>query len=209
MRRYFIGCLVALIATGVVSAASVKETKGNIYYVGDKGEVRQLTTSGSDRDPQLSPDGKTIVFVRAKSDGNDREYVDDIWVMETSGKNQRVVVKARPASKPEEALAGLGVTDFSPDGKLIYFMSAGWATSGAVHVLDRTSGKTRFLSSGNTLKVIASGKYAGNLILSKHKYFAGGGAYDFYWLISPAGEELMPIGETEQQIYEFLHHNDE
>jgi Tol biopolymer transport system component len=209
MFRYFIGCLVALMATGVATAASVKEAKGNIYYLADNGKVRQLTTSGVDRSPQLSPDGKTVVFVRSKSDSNDRDFApDDIWLMDTSGKNQSVVVKARPASKPEDALSGLSTPTFTPDGKLIYFMSAAWTTSGAVHVLDVRTGKTRFLSAGNTFKMVPSGKYAGNLILSIHKYFAGGGTYDFYWLVSPTGEELMPIGETEEQINEFLRRNE-
>jgi len=205
MFRYFIGCLVAILATGVAIAASVKETKGNIYYVADDGKVRQLTTTGVDRSPQLSPDGKTVVFVRSKPGSNDRDfYPDDIWLMDTSGKNQRVVVKARPASKPEDTLSGLSEPTFSLDGKLIYFMSAAWATSGAVHVLDLRTGTTRFLSSGNTLKIVPSGKYAGHLILSKHKYFAGGGTYDFYWLVSPTGDELMPIGDRQEQIDEFL-----
>ena len=188
MHRYIIGCLVALLATGVATAASVKETKGNIYYVADTGKVHQLTTSGADKSPQLSPDGKTIVFVRSNSDGSDPDYApDDIWLMDTSGKNQRVAVKAHPASKPEDTLSGLSTPTFTPDGKLIYFVSAAWATSDAVHVLDIKTGKTGFLSDGNTFKLVPSGKYAGYLILSKHKYFAGGGTYDFYWLISPLG----------------------
>lgn len=209
MFRYFTGCLVALLAAGVAAAASVKEIKGNIYYVADNGKVRQLTTSGVDRSPQLSPDGKTIVFVRSKSRSTDRDFAaDDIWLMDTPGKNQRVVVKARAASKPEDILNALNNPVFAPNGKLIYFISAAWATSGAVHVLDLGTGKTKFVSSGNTLKIVPSGEYAGHLIVSKHKYFAGGGTYVFYWLISPTGEELMPIGDSGGQINEFLRRNE-
>ena len=211
MFRYFIGCLIALMATGVTTAASVKETKGNIYYVADNGKVRQLTTSGVDSSPQLSPDGKTIAFVqRRESDVTDPDYSpSDIWLMDTSGKNQRVVVTAQPSSEPEDALSGLNTPTFAPDGKLIYFMSAAWATSGAIHVLDVRTGKTRFLSPGNALKMVPSGEYAGHLILSKHKYFAGGGSYDFYWLVSPTGEEVTPIGDgsAEEQVDEFLRKN--
>ncbi len=206
MLRNFIGWLVMLLMTGAANAASVKETKGNIYYVADDGKVHQLTSPGVDRSPQLSPDGKTVVFVRSKESGGDPEYSpDDICLVDTSGKNQRVVVKARPSSKPEDTLNALSKPAFSPDGKLIYFISAAWATSGAVHVLDLGTGKTRFITSGNTLKIVPSGKYAGDLIVSKHKYLAGGDTDDSYWLISPSGGEIMSLGNTEEKINEFLH----
>jgi dipeptidyl aminopeptidase/acylaminoacyl peptidase len=205
MFPFFIGCLVALMAMGVATAASVQINKGDVYYVADNGKVRQLTTSGVDRSPQLSPDGKTIVFVRSEFDVSAPDYIpSNIWSMDTSGNNQRVLVNAHAASIPEDNLSGLDMPTFAPDGKLIYFISAAWTTSGAVHVLDVRIGKTWFLSPGNTLKMVPWGKYAGNLIVSKHKYFAGGGAYDFYWLISPTGEEIMPIGDTEEQIDKFL-----
>lgn len=35
----------------------------------------------------------------------------------------------------------------------------------------------------------------GRLVVQKHKYFFGGGSYDWYWLVGPDGENPKPLGE--------------
>jgi len=43
---------------------------------------------------------------------------------------------------------------------------------------------------------VSKGQYKGYLIVNQHRYFIGGGSYDWYWLFSPAGKEAGPFGET-------------
>ena len=58
----------------------------------------------------------------------------------------------------------------------------------------------RFLTDGNSLEVLQKsedGGYDGYLIVKKHKYFFEGGSYDWYWLLTPDGEEVGPLKNVE------------
>jgi hypothetical protein len=33
-------------------------------------------------------------------------------------------------------------------------------------------------------------------MVQQHHYFVGGGSYDWYWLITPDGREVGPLGEA-------------
>jgi hypothetical protein len=97
---------------------------------------------------------------------------------------------------------------FALDGGSIYFISSAWATSGAIHLINIQTKKTRFVTPGNSVQLVPSGKYVGHLIVQKHKYFAGTGSYDFYWLVSPKGQEVLLIGEQQEQVVQFLQLNE-
>ena len=77
-------------------------------------------------------------------------------------------------------IGGIAGAQFSPDGRRLYFVSSAWATSGAVHVIDLATRKERFFTDGSSLVIVPNGDYRGCLLIQKHKYFIGGGAYD--WL---------------------------
>lgn len=119
-----------------------------------------------------------------------------LWTVGTDGKNAALLVRSAANPKPEALLAGLSAPQFSPDGKIVYFLSAAWATSGAVHRVDVATRKTAYVCPGNELEVIRTGEYRGHLIVQQHKYFIGGGSYDWYWLLRPDGREVGPLGEN-------------
>jgi Tol biopolymer transport system component len=179
---------------------SVVEEKGRIVLVEANGTKRPLTSSAQDSQPSLSPDGKAVVFVRRGS-GKKLESAageveaNELWWMETAGGKPRRLVKSAGSDDPKKFLGGLQAPQFSPDGKTVFFMSAAWATSGAVHKVDVATGKTQFVSAGNTLEVVPRGEHQGKLIVQLHKYFLGGGTYDWFWLLEPDGREVGPIGE--------------
>ena len=45
-------------------------------------------------------------------------------------------------------------------------------------------------------EIVRSGNWADHIITQKHKYFVGGGSYDWYWLICPEGKTIGPLGEN-------------
>jgi len=51
---------------------------------------------------------------------------------------------------------------------------------------------------------VPKGKYAGDLIVSKHRYRLAGGSYDWFWLVSPKGMELGPVGPVGANVTEFM-----
>ena len=194
-----------VIATLPVQAADeprpiVEATSGNIFLRSQTGEATQLTASGRDSTPVLSPDGRWIVFVRAvpgKKISTGLDFIDaaELWQMRASGKEPTRLVAPREAENMQNVIATFENIQFSSDGRWVFFVTPAWATSGAVHVVDTTNGKERFLMAGSELEVIHSGEYRDCLLVRQHRYFIGGGSYDWIWLFRPDGKEIGPIGE--------------
>ena len=191
-------------------AQSVTTQEGNVIYRASADAApRQLTRTGLDRDAVLSPDGRTIAFIRGTPGDSvvvaaGPEEATSLWTVGVDGGGARMHVTGRAAEIAGEILAALQAPRFSPDGRRIYFLGAAWATSGAVHVLDLATGTERFLVAGNSLDVVPSGEYAGFLVVSQHRYFLAGGSYDWYWLFTADGREVDPIGEDENALDAFL-----
>ncbi|WP_224369574.1 TolB family protein [Hyalangium versicolor] len=181
---------------------TVTEEKGNLVWVESNGAKRQLTSLGQDSQPALSPDGKSLVFVR-KGAGRKLESAsgevdaNEIWWMDTAGGKPRRLVQSAASDDPKKFLGALQAPQFAPDGKTVFFLSAAWTTSNAVHKVDVATGKVQFIAAGNTLEVVPRGDHRGRLIVQVHKYFLGGGSYDWYWLLEPDGREVGAIGEDD------------
>jgi hypothetical protein len=99
-------------------------------------------------------------------------------------------------------LAEFSKPQFSPDGKRVYFISAAWATSSAVHMLDLRTGRSTFLFAGLDVDVIQHGRYSGFLIgttdpLTKR------GRIIVYWLLDADGRRVKRIGNSETDLMQF------
>ena len=196
----------AFALTGIASGEPVVTARGGNIYVTDGGVEKQLTTSGRDSTPLLAPDGKWVAFVRSIDgepilSGNiDDGKPAELWQVRIDGKQPTRLARTRPADKPENIIAAFDDLQVSADGRLLYFVSPAWTTSGAVHVVDTTKGKERFVLPGNDLEVIHSGEYRDHLLVNQHRYYLGGGSYDWYWLFRPDGREVGPVGEETQNF---------
>lgn len=207
MRLCFLAA--AAFAAAPAFAQSVTVQDGNLFHHASADAApRQLTSTGLDRDAVLSPDGRTIAFIRDTPGDSVQiligpEEATSLWTIGVDGSDARMRLKGRSHETAGQALALLHEPRFSPDGQRIYFLSAAWANSRAVHVLDLSTGNERFVVAGNSLEVVPAGEYAGFLVVSQHRYFLAGGSYDWYWLFTPEGEEVDPIGENENALVEF------
>lgn len=146
----------------------------------------------------LSPDGKQRAFVRSTPDilvetAMDQEEATEIWTARPDGGDARLRLRGHFGSAPQNTLAGFSDLQFSPDGRQLFFLSAAWVTSRAIHVLDLGTGTEKYVCPGNSLEVIQRGEYAGHLMVSQHRYLLGGGSYDWLWLLTPEGKEIGPI----------------
>ena len=179
---------------------TVSAEAGNIFLREGSEAPRQLTSSGRDSTPVLSPDGRWVVFVRTIpgkkiSTPNDDIDAAELWQISASGKEPTMLVRTRESEKMENLIAGFEDLQFSTDGRLVYFVTPAWATSGAVHVVDTTNRKERFVVAGGSLEVVPAGEYRDHLLVQQHRYFVGGGSYDWFYLFTPDGKEVGVVGE--------------
>jgi len=197
------GLAVALLAEANAQTVSVQN--GNICIAGPGGEIKKLTSSGHDSEPALSPDGKWIVFIRTipgkkMSTGAGDADANELWQIRAGGKEPTLLVRSKDSDKMETILAGLSKPQFSKNGRLVYFLSEAWATSGALHVVDTTNSKEHFVCPGLEFEVVPSGEYRDCLLVAQHRYFIGGGSYDWFWLLRPDGKEIGPVGENTENF---------
>jgi hypothetical protein len=198
MRASLLLLLTVLSAAGA-NAATVRTEHGNIVVDG-----RVLTKSGRDSAPVPSPDGKRIVFDRGGSALKDCSFdgspstAYELWSIASDGSDPRRLLRVRLDRKPENTICSFDNKQFSSNGRLLYFETGAWATSGAIHVLDLTTGRERFLLPGGGLTVLngcRDRKYRDDLIVSQHRYFLFGGSFDWAFLFTPQGKEVGPLGD--------------
>jgi hypothetical protein len=48
--------------------------------------------------------------------------------------------------------------------------------------------------------VVRSGEYRDCLLVARHRYFIGGGTYNWFWLLRPDGKEVGPVGEDTEHF---------
>lgn len=200
--------LLLLFLSASASAAALREQGGDIFYVGDDGKSQRLTTGRNNGGAVLSPDGHKVAYLHIKP-GNQRDDKvfrgKEIWLVDITGKNARRLLKTHLNDGSAEAnLAQFNSLAFSVTGERLYFLSAAWMETDALHVLDWSTGKQQYVTEANSLLVIRSGRYAGHLIVEQHHYLEEGGASDYYWLLTPAGKEVQVAGETWQQVNKFI-----
>ena len=153
----------------------------------------------------LAPDGKWIAFVRTSlgkkiSTGSGDADATELWQIRVDGKEPTALVRSKESDKMETVLAGFSKPQFSADGRLVYFLSDAWATSGALHVVDTTKAKEHFVCPALDFEVVPSGEYRDHLLVQQHRYLIGGGTYDWFWLLKPDGKEVGPVGEDTESF---------
>src|SRR4051794_8114244 len=198
MKRISLGLLcIAFTASALAQTVSVQD--GNIHFTDKSGKTTALTSSGRDSSPILAPDGKWVAFVRKVegkkiATGSDEVEPTELWQVRVDGKEPSVLVRCRDSAKPESVIGAFENLQFSTNGKLLYFVTPAWATSGAVHAVDTTNRKERYVLPGNNLKVVPAGEYKNCLLMQQHRYFIGGGFFGWVLLFLPRGEGGGPGG---------------
>jgi hypothetical protein len=196
----------AFAATAAIADPRTEAKDGNIYA--GEGALKQLTITGRDAEPILTPDKKAVIFTRqgkrqtADLDDCTFEGVpDELRLVWLDGSGEELLARGHDGKKPEEQLCGFRRKQFSSDGQLIYFLSPAWTTSSALHVYDRKGKKVTFVMPANDVVVLndcAKAEYRDNLVVQQHRYFVVAGSYDWYWLYDRAGKkEKGPLGEQD------------
>lgn len=191
-----------------VAAQLVSEQNGNIVFTDPAGHRVQITDSGRDFAPSLSPNGAIVVYARHTPDDLVHTGIGDveageIWVVGTDGSHAKRLARGAELKPWEDTLAGLTRPEFLSDSRRVVFQSDLWATSGKVNLVDVNTGQVRRVAPGSLDTVILRGEYRDHLIINQHRYFLGAGSYDWWWLFDAAGKEIGPVGSDEAQVEMF------
>ncbi len=86
------------------------------------------------RDPQCSPDSRTVAFVVSSTDAKEDKSHSHIWMVDIDGQNERQVTSSQDSESSPK---------FSPDGRYLSFTSSrpGAAKGNQVWLLDRRGGE--------------------------------------------------------------------
>lgn len=196
-------CLSAPILEGELV---VSEREGNIFITNASGVEKKLTSSGHNSRAVLNPDGNWVVFVRTLPGktikGSARDYpAAELWRIRVDGSEAQLLVRTRESDQMENLIAGFESIQISTDERLVYFVTPAWVTSGAVHVVDTTNRKERFIVPGQSVRVVPAGEYRDHLLVQQRRYFMGGGPYTWFYLFTPEGEqEGGVVGEDVQDF---------
>jgi dipeptidyl aminopeptidase/acylaminoacyl peptidase len=194
--------LLAGIAVAQPKAPRVYSDGNGIVLERDGGRTG-LTKSPQDVDPALSPDGRLVFYTRRAAGKRDEQScapppkADELRQVSIDGKDDKLLLSGHPGD-PEGQLCDFRNKQFSADGRRLYFVSPGWATSAALHVYDLRTREERYLLPANDFVVLSfcKNEHKDDLAVLSHRYFVFGGSYDWYWLYDAAGKkELGPLGE--------------
>lgn len=186
------------------NSSRVFEEHGNIYCTINN-KVTQITIIGKDKYPSLSPNKKTIAFVRrsdtimSKKCGcisyTGSDYTNQVWVYDITTRKEKLLVKNNfLCDEPEKMIVDPSNLQFSPDSSTLYFTVSARPTSGALRAINIDGTSLRYLASANSYRVVYSGKYKNRLIIWQHRYFPQGGSYDWYWLYTLQGKQIKTLG---------------
>ena len=185
------------------------EHRDNIFIKDQASKVTQLTSSGKNREPLISPDGKKLVFIRKsnrKADlpiGGEENYpgdkilADQIWIVDLKTGKEKCLVSDEDKRPHEEGIKPYGAfmsyLCFSTDGSKLYFLASAAPVTSHLYVVDIRTQKARYFMCANSCEVIYTGKYKNHLMVDTHEYFLGCGSYDFLWLVDENGIKIGAI----------------
>src|SRR5437868_4721752 len=110
---------VALVAVmrGPLHAQSVVEEMGNIVFKSADGAGKQLTDSGRDFAPTLSPDGKWVAFIRATpgqtvATGAGDVEATELWLVGSDGEKPALLIRGHEAKDVKQLIGGIMGAEF-------------------------------------------------------------------------------------------------
>ena len=161
-----------------------------------------------------STDGQCVAWVQDTpaqlvSTGCGDSNATELWMIREPKGQPVLLVRGRANADITKTIADIRDPCFSLNGKLVYFVSAAWATSGSIQCVDVRTGKVRFISDGNSVEVIRRGPDAGKLLVSRSlinldKNGESLGRDSYAWLVSGGGRPIAEIGlDGSQRVEEF------
>jgi hypothetical protein len=187
---------------------------GNVYYTDEQKQTRRLTSDGADSDPSLSPDGTTVIFVHRTAipagftePTNLHPVRNQICLIDAAGRGGLKVVFDAAITVDDHRYATFSDPHLAPDNRHAYFLIHLAVVEFGLVKLNLGDGQVQMISPALDWHVIASGRYAGDLLVQRRKQTVNG-IYVAYWLLSEDGSLLGLVGQSEREALAFLKNPD-
>jgi Tol biopolymer transport system component len=143
-----------------------------------------------------SPDGKWIVFVKPVTGDRIGTGVDDfqpseLWQVDSNGRHPTLLVRCHGSFDGDMSTVVAQFNDlrFSPDGRLVYFDTPAWTTSGALHMVDTTTCREHFICAGGMEG------FRGHNLVTVESVYNDNGHQNQRFLRSPEGRMLATLSQ--------------
>jgi TonB family protein len=198
MRARFSLPLLLLFVVRVGAATDrVSAKDGRIIVQDSSGRTTTLTQTGLDSDPWLSPDGRTLVFLRQSAEDMFRTSVYKID-MSTRALGLLYGGPARYQSR-ESSYFGRPELDESQD--TLFLLTKEYATEGSLIAVRLATGQATLISQHVVgYDIVGCSKNRGDIIVLKRHENILDAPYFLYWLYSPSGQELGLAGGDELNV---------
>jgi dipeptidyl aminopeptidase/acylaminoacyl peptidase len=184
----------------LAATPSVRESQGGIDYVDARGGVHRVALDGKLSEPVLSPDGKTVAFLREEPGGAHEDGPRaSLWVADVATGRARRLLAPRVSPDPKANLAWFEHPVFSLDGGFVYVSADAWATSPAVHQVSVATGAERFVIDGYVSAVVRTGPWSGYLLVGRHMYYDAPreGSYNPIYVVRPDAQQKFVVPGSE------------
>jgi hypothetical protein len=166
--------------------------------------------SGEDSQFALSPDGKTVVFVREiQKEAPNPETVTpgsnktQLWLRGTEpGAKARLIVDC-PIKLGGSRYFSYGTPQWSPDGLAIYFSISYAVVTHAIVRLSLRDQRVSFIVPALAFHVIQVGKYRGDIAVVQRRDALPYGHSEWCWLLAPDGSTMELIGRSKSDLAKF------
>lgn len=189
--------LVVLLIGRVGAADRVSSRDGNLFLEDSSGHMTALTQTGLDSEPWLSPDGRTVVFLRHSAEDVFRTSVYEIDMRTRTPS----LLYSGPAKYQGRESSYFGRPELDESHNTLFLISKEYATEGSLIAIQLSNGQARLISDHVVgYDVVACPQYRGDLIALKRQQNILGHPYHLYWLYSPSGQELGLAGGEELDV---------
>lgn len=192
-------CVAALFCLPSLYGQTLETRDGNIFLVATPGDKVQLTFENRDLFAVLSPDRRSVAFVRIADPTNDATVEGDrICVLVTAGAHEPQCSYAY-YQEGERALGGFVKPTWTLDNRAVYFLADFSTNSEGLCRFDTATGKATFVSPASEFAILKSGRWSGNILASVETREANGIRYP-YFVVSPSGEKLTRAAEATEKL---------
>lgn len=178
---------------------TVTVESGSIFLsTPDRGKI-QVTKSGLDYDPVISKDATTVYFCRKPASGDTGK--SELWrARRTNTGIQEQLLLASWLKTDRGILGGCRQPKLSADNNTVYYLLDFSATSGMIARYNPLNGEEAALTQAISFYVVEGGQYKGHLVAMLRKSTITRLWY-WYWLLTPDGKEVGPIGDEDDLKY--------